>query len=345
VRRLRHQLYAHLERLPCSCHDQADTGDLVQRCSSDVETVRVFLSAQIVEIARVMLFLLIAIPIMVSQDLLMSLLSLALIPVIILFAVLFFKKVRQLFEEVDQSEGRLTMVLQENLTGIRVVRAFARQEFEARKFLKHNGEFRDLEYRLFIALSNYWVLSDVLVMSQIGLVLVGGGYFVVPGSISLGTWVLFFWLLRTIIWPVRHLGRVLADTGKAAVTIVRIREILNFVEESQEADSAEPLRGDIEIRGLTFAYRDRRPALNDLSLTIKAGKTVALLGPPGAGKSTLANLLTRLYDYGQGSIRVGGQELNSINRDAVRDSFGMVLQDPFLYSKTVRENVVIGSRP
>jgi ATP-binding cassette subfamily B protein len=342
VNRLRHQLYAHLERLPCAYHDRADTGDLVQRCSSDVETVRVFLAAQVVEIARVSLFLMIAIPIMFWQDVTMSALSLVLFPVIIFFALVFFAKVRNLFEQVDQSEGRLTTVLQENLTGIRVVRAFARQEYEVEKFLDRNGEFRDLEFRLFVALSNYWTLSDLLVFAQMGIVLIGGGYLALQGDITIGTWVLFFWLLRTIIWPIRHIGRVLADTGKAAVAIGRIREILNVDPESEQAASDQPVRGDIEVRDLTFAYRAGRPALDGLSLTIKEGDTIALLGPPGAGKSTLVNLLVRLYDYESGSIRIGDRELNTINRTNVRDAFGMVLQDPFLYSKTVRENVVVG---
>jgi ATP-binding cassette, subfamily B, bacterial len=342
VRGLRHRLYEHLEKLPCAYHDQADTGDLVQRCSSDVETVRVFLASQVVEIARASLFMAVAIPIMFTQDLGMSALSLALVPVIILFAALFFRKVRRLFHQVDEAEGELTTVLQENLTGIRVVRAFARQEFEIDKFLRRNGEFRDLEFKLFIALSNYWTLSDMLVFLQLGIALFGGGYLVLQGSISLGTWVLFWWLLRTIIWPIRHIGRVLADSGKATVSIERIQQILSEEPESEEDVPDEPVRGAIDVGHLTFSYRDGRPALNDLSLTIHEGETVALLGAPGAGKSTLVNLLVRLYDYEQGSIQIGGRELSTLNRAAVRDAFGMVLQDPFLYSKTVRDNVVIG---
>jgi ATP-binding cassette subfamily B protein len=342
VRGLRHRLFAHLERLPCAYHDRADTGDLVQRCSSDVETLRVFLSAQIVEIARVLLFLAVAIPIMFWQSVWMSLLSLALFPLLIGFAVGFFRKVRRLFQNVDEAEARMSTVLQENLTGIRVVRAFTRQEFEIGKFAKENDEFRDLEFRLFFALSNYWALSDLLVFAQVGLVLFGGGYLLLAGSISLGTWMLYFWLVRTIIWPIRHFGRVLVDSGKATISIGRILEILNVPEESEEPAPTQQIGGDIEIRHLTFAYSDGRPALNDLTLSIREGETVALLGPPGAGKSTLVNLLVRLYDYDEGSITIGGRELRTLNRAAVRDAFGMVLQDPFLYSKTVRENVVLG---
>ena len=182
----------------------------------------------------------------------------------------------------------------------------------------------------------------MLVLSQIGLVLIGGGYFVLAGEISVGTWVLFSWLVRTIIWPVRQIGRVLVDSGKAAVAIDRIGAILAEPVESVEPAPAAPLAGDIEIRDLTFRYHDGPPALEGVSLSIRSGETVALLGRPGAGKSTLVNLLVRLYDYQQGSIRIGGRELNETSRAAVRGAFGMVLQDPFLYSRTVRENVTLG---
>jgi len=347
VRDLRRRLYVHLEQLPCAYHDQADTGDLVQRCSSDVETVRVFLAAQIVEIGRVSLFLLVAIPLMLLQDVRMTLVSLVVVPFIITFAILFFRKVRNLFEEIDKAEGQLTTVLQENLTGVRVVRAFAQQEYEIDKFKQRNDRFRDLEYRLFFAFSNYWALSDIMCFAQLGVILIGGGYFAMQGSLSLGTWVMFFWLLRTIIWPVRHFGRVLADSGKATVAIGRIREILNEQTEEELApttlNDAKPIAGDIEIRNLSFAYKDGTSAIDDLSLTIREGETVALLGPPGAGKSTLMNLLVRLYEFEKGSISIGGRDLKSLDRQTLRQAFGMVLQDPFLYSKTVQANIAVGN--
>ncbi len=349
VRDLRHRLFICLEQLPCAYHDQADTGDLVQRCSSDVETVRVFLAAQIVEIGRVSLFLLIAIPLMLLQDVRMTLVSLVIVPFIITFAILFFRQVRSLFEEIDKAEGKLTTVLQENLTGVRVVRAFAQQEYEIDKFMQRNTRFRDLENRLFFAFSNYWATSDLLCFGQLGVILIGGGYFAMQGNLSLGTWVMFFWLLRTIIWPVRHFGRVLADSGKATVAIGRIQEILNeppedqLSEQTPTSNEPSPIAGDIEIRNLTFAYKDGTSALDDLSLTIHEGETVALLGPPGAGKSTLMNLLVRLYEYEHGSISIGGRDLTSIDRKQLRHAFGMVLQDPFLYSKTVKENIAVGN--
>jgi ATP-binding cassette, subfamily B, bacterial len=342
VQQLRHRLYAHMEKLPSTYFDQTKTGDIVQRCSSDVETVRVFMAGQVVEIAKVMLLLLVGVPIMFWQNARMSLISLVSFPVLVGFTFFHYQRIRKLFEKVDEAEGRLSTCLQENLTGIRVSRAFARQDFEIEKFRKVNDDFRDLEMNLFRGLALFWSLSDVVVLLQLGTVLISGGYFVIQGQLSLGTWVFFWWMVQTIIWPVRQIGRIVADSSRAAVSIGRINEILHEKEESDEPVSVEPIDGAIEINNLTFSYKTGDPVLKDLSLTISAGETVAILGRPGAGKSTLVHLLVRLYDYTSGSIRIGGRELNTLDRKSVRSVFGVVLQDPFLYSKSVRDNVVIG---
>ena len=181
VQQLRHQLYAHMEKLPSGYFDQHKTGDIVQRCSSDVETVRVFMAAQVVEIAKVALLLIVGVPIMFSQNVSMSLIALASFPLLMVFTYFHFLRIRKLFERVDEAEGRLSAVLQENLTGIRVSRAFAQQEFEIAKFRKVNDEFRDLEMDLFRGLALFWSLSDVLVLVQLGTVLISGGYFVMHG--------------------------------------------------------------------------------------------------------------------------------------------------------------------
>src|SRR5690606_6813058 len=213
VRSIRHRLYAHMERLPSGYFDRKETGDIVQRCSSDVETVRVFMASQVVEIAKVALLLLIGVPIMFWQNVRMSAISLASFPLLLTFTYFFYQRIRRLFEEVDEADGRLNTVLQENLTGIRVVRAFAQQDYETEKFRKANDDFRDLEMDLFRGLALFWSISDVVVLLQLAAVLISGGYFVMQGQLSIGSWVYFWWIVQTIIWPVRQIGRVVADSS------------------------------------------------------------------------------------------------------------------------------------
>jgi ATP-binding cassette subfamily B protein len=346
VRGIRDRVLGHLQHLPCSFHDRAETGDLVQRCTSDVETIRVFLAGQVVEIGRALLLLLTVLPILIALDVRMTVVSLALFPVIIAFAILFFRRVQRLFRATDEAEGKMTAVLQENLTGIRVVRAFARQEFECARFAERNREFRDRNHALIRLLGNYWALSDLLCVGQIGLLLVYGAIAVQRAEITVGTLFAFLLYENLVIWPVRHMGRLLTDTGKALVALDRLREILSTPEETDppvvpEGD-APRLRGEIEVEGLTFGFGETEPVLRNVSFRVERGQTLALVGPPGAGKSTLIQLLLRLYDYEEGSIRLDGRELSTLGRKQVRAQIGVVLQEPFLYSKTLSANVRVG---
>jgi ATP-binding cassette subfamily B protein len=342
ARSVRDRIYGHLENLPCAYHDRADTGDLVQRCTSDVETVRVFLSQQLVEISRTALLLLIVVPILLWLDATLALVSVALFPVIFLFAAVFFRRVKALFQRVDEAEGAMTSVLQENLTGIRVVRAFARQEFECAKFDGRNRHHRDLHFRLFRLLGNYWALSDLLCLAQLGLVLIVGGHRLLGGTISVGTLYEFVTYVGVVVWPVRHLGRVLQDTGKAIVSLRRLREILAVAEEAGGGlVPSGPLRGAIEVGGLSFSHGGA-PVLREIAFSVAPGQTLALLGPPGSGKSTLVQILLRLYSYTEGSFRLDGHELRDLDPRYVRAQVGVVMQEPFLYSRTIGANVRLG---
>ncbi|MDA0979196.1 MAG: ABC transporter ATP-binding protein [Proteobacteria bacterium] len=347
VRRLRDRLFDHLEHLPSAFHDRADTGDLVQRCTSDMETVRVFLSGQTIEISRAILMLIVVLPILFSLDARMAWLSLVTMPFLLVAAVIFFQKVKRLFEIVDESEAALTTVLQENLTGIRVVRAFARQEFETRKFAVKNATFRDNNNRLIGMMGIYYGFSDIVCLGQIGLLLIVGATWVIDGSLSVGTLFAFITYEGMIIWPIRHMGRVLTDSGKAIVAMGRLAEILSQPIESQnEQTPATRLSGQIRFNHVSFSY-DKTPILKDISFEVNPGETLALLGPPGSGKSTIAQLLLRLYDYepgdgGRNSIRLGGHELCDLNRKYVRSQISIVMQEPFLYSNSIEGNLRIG---
>jgi len=345
IRRLRDRVFDHLEHLPSSFHDKADTGDLVQRCTSDMETIRVFLSGQVIEISRAILMLIVVTPILFSMNVKMAWLSLVIMPFLIVAAVFFFQRVKALFTIVDEAEAELTTVLQENLTGIRVVRAFARQEFEIEKFAEKNAAFRDHNMRLMALLGTYYSFSDLICLGQIGVLLIVGANWVLAGSLSIGTLFAFLTYEGMVIWPIRHMGRVLTDSGKAVVSIGRISEILSEPKESQnEPNPGKRLNGRIRFNDVFFAYNKTTPVLNGISFDIKPGQTLALLGPPGCGKSTIAQLLLRLYDYQSagGSIKLDDLELCNLNRKFVRSQISSVLQEPFLYSASIVANLQIG---
>ncbi len=347
VRRFRERIYTHMACLPATWLDEADTGDLVQRCTSDVETVRAFLSTQIIEIARAVLLVGLVTPILFALDVALAWVAISLLPVIVIFAFVFFSRIKALFQQMDEAEGRMTTVLQENLTAIRVVRAFGRQDHEVQKFGARNEEFRAHHQRFIRLLGAYWSSSDLLSMAQIGLVLIVGAAFTRSGNMSVGTLAAFLEYEFLIIWPVRQLGRVLSEAGKAVVSMRRLREILDVPEEGDldvtPGTKLLPLSGALEVQDLSFGFKPAEVALEGISFRIEAGQTLALIGPPGAGKTALIQLLLRLYDYEEGSIRFDGRELNELPRRFVRSHFGVVLQEPFLYSRSVKANLALGA--
>ena len=343
VRRLRDHIFNHLEHLPASFHDRSDTGDLVQRCTSDMETVRVFLSGQTIEIARAVLMLVVVTPILFYMDVTMAWLSLAIMPLLFFAAIWFFQTVKEVFTAVDEAEAKMTTVLQENLTGIRVVRAFARQEFETEKFAEKNAAFRDHNKRLMVLLGGYYGFSDIFCLGQTGFILLVGASRVMDGTLTVGTLFAFITYVSMIIWPIRHMGRVLTDSGKAIVAIGRLTEILTEPVESEEKLTPETqLSGAVSFRDVHFEYDERGAVLNGISFSIAPGETLALLGAPGSGKSTIAQLLLRLYDYQSGSIRLDEHELSTLNRKYVRSQISIVLQEPFLYSASIGANLLVG---
>lgn len=369
--RLRKNVYGHLMDLPASYFDQADTGDLVQRCTSDVDTVRIFLSTQVVEIARAVLLIACALPMLFALDVRLAWVSMALLPFIVIYSLLFFRSLKEVFRASDEAEGRMTAVLQENLTGIRVVRSFGRQSYEETKFAEANQEHRQRTLDLFHILSLFWSISDILCMTQLGLVLFFGAAWCFDGSMTIGTMVAFQQYAAMIIWPVRQMGRTLVDAGKAKVALKRLGEILHHPLESevlvQRVAGLSPSMPSewtgLEAENLHFAFprssedgsapstdggdSEKEPVLNGISFRLEPGRTLALVGPPGSGKSVLVQLLLGLYDYGSphgsGSLRWSGQELRSLPREGLRRAIAAVLQSPFLYAKTIETNLRIGA--
>ncbi len=344
VRGLRDRIYDHLQHLPCGYFHTAETGDLIQRCTSDVETLRKFLADQVVEIGRAAVMLVVPIPLMLLIDPRMTGVSLLLIPFICAFSFFCFRQIRLTFTEADEAEGKMTARIQENLTGIRVVRAFARQEFELKQFEARNGVHRALDYKLYLLLARFWSVSDLLCFLQKGLVVFAGVYWLSVGTLQVGAFFYFVTAVNMFIWPVRQMGRILSDLGKALVALERLDEILGepLEDHADVGVSVPDLGGEVVFDSVSFAHGDA-PVLRDVSFTVPEGKTLAILGPSGSGKTTIVNLLLRLYDYTQGSIRVGGNELSTLERKALRRRMAVVLQEPFLYSKTLGENARLGA--
>ena len=343
ARKLRNDLYRHLQHLPFAYHVKAQAGELIQRCTSDVDTIRRFLAVQVMEVVNTVLMVVIAMSILLPRSVPITLYSLILVPPLFCFATWFFKMVHKSFEVADEADGVLNAVLQENLSGVRVVRAFGQQEREVEKFDRVNNDLRKKNLRLNELLAIYWGGGDAISMTQTLLTLVVCIIYACNGWITVGTLIVFTSTLGMLLFPIRQLGRTLSDAGKAMVSMKRVQAILHEEAEPDEPNALKPdLHGDIVFDHVSFAYPDDNVlVLRDVSFTIPAGKTAAVLGGTGSGKSTMMYLLQRLYAPTSGKITIGGVDIQQIDRKYLRAHVGLILQEPFLYSKSIRENVGI----
>ena len=343
ARKLRNDLYRHLQHLPFAYHVKAQAGELIQRCTSDVDTIRRFLAVQVMEVVNTVLMVVIAMSILLPRSVPITLYSLILVPPLFCFATWVFKMVHKSFEVADEADGVLNAVLQENLSGVRVVRAFGQQEREVEKFDRVNNDLRKKNLRLNELLAIYWGGGDAISMTQTLLTLVVCIIYACNGWITVGTLIVFTSTLGMLLFPIRQLGRTLSDAGKAMVSMKRVQAILHEEAEPDEPNALKPdLHGDIVFDHVSFAYPDDNvPVLRDVSFTIPAGKTAAVLGGTGSGKSTMMYLLQRLYTPTSGKITIGGVDIQQIDRKYLRAHVGLILQEPFLYSKSIRENVGI----
>ena len=343
ARKLRNDLYRHLQHLPFAYHVKAQAGELIQRCTSDVDTIRRFLAVQVMEVVNTVLMVVIAMSILLPRSVPITLYSLILVPPLFCFATWFFKMVHKSFEVADEADGVLNAVLQENLSGVRVVRAFGQQEREVEKFDRVNNDLRKKNLRLNELLAIYWGGGDAISMTQTLLTLVVCIIYACNGWITVGTLIVFTSTLGMLLFPIRQLGRTLSDAGKAMVSMKRVQAILHEEAEPDEPNALKPdLHGDIVFDHVSFAYPDDNvPVLRDVSFTIPAGKTAAVLGGTGSGKSTMMYLLQRLYTPTSGKITIGGVDIQQIDRKYLRAHVGLILQEPFLYSKSIWENVGI----
>lgn len=353
AKNMRDTLFVHVQKLPMEWHDKNQTGDIIQRCTSDVEVIRNFVVTQLLEVFRTVFLIVTSFAMMLSMNVRLSLAVLLFVPIVVVYSAVFYRLIAKRFVAADEAEGELSTVVQENATGVRVVRAFGRERFEMDRFYEKNEIFAKLWIRLGTLSGLYWGVGDLITGLQVVTVIVLGTAEAVRGNISVGEFIAFASYNTTLVWPIRGLGRILSDMSKAGVSFERVDYIIRAEEEAYGEPGEEKGEGaqkdtdsDIVFDHVNFGYEDGKTVLSDISFRIPKGCTFGILGGTGSGKSTIVQLLARLYELpdGQGSIRVGGKDIREIPLRELRGRVGMVLQEPFLYSRTIRENIA-ASRP
>lgn len=344
VKTMRDKVFRHLLALPDDWYGKNRTGDIIQRCTSDINMVKDFLSEQLVSVFRIVVMLALSLFFMFSLHVGLTLIALAGVPVLLTTSLIFHKKVSPEFEICDENEGKLSAIVQENLTGVRVVRAFGREVYEKEKFDNQNRYYMGLWDRVNKMFCRYWSVADLIANLQIMLLVVFGAVFAIRGELSAGAYIAFLSYNGYLTWPIRQLGRVISEMSKAGVSLRRIEDILNAAPERDEVGAEHvttDYRGDIAFDRVSFSFDGKTPVLEDVSFTVPAGSTVGILGGTGSGKSTLVRLLDRLYPLpeGSGTISVGGIDIRRLRAAELRSNIGFVLQEPYLFSRTIGENL------
>lgn len=343
--RLRNYLFDHVQRLSFTYHDKHQTGDLLQRCTSDVDAVRRFFAEQAVGTGRILMLFLINLMAIAVLNWQLALFSTICIPFVVIVSLWFFRRISDKYEKFQDQEGAMTTRLQENLTGVRVVKAFARQRYEMDKFEEENFKHFLRGREMLIWHSLFWPTLDFVTGAQLLASYFVGGWLVINNQMSVGNYVAFAGMVVYIIFPMRNLGRLIVEMSRGLVSYDRVAEIIAEDREPLEEETAAPvetLKGEIEFRNVSFEYEPNSPVLKNVSFRVKPGQVVALMGATGSGKTSVVNLLTRFYDYTSGSILLDGHELRDYPRDFLRRNIGIVEQEPFLFSRSVRENITYG---
>lgn len=339
AKNMRDILFAHVQKLPMKWHDGVQTGDIIQRCTADVETIRNFVVTQVLEVFRTVFLLVVSLAMMLTMNRKLTMVALAFTPVVVLYSGIFYHLIAKNYTAADEAEGDLSTVVQENATGVRVVRAFGRERFEIDQFDEKNEIFARLWIRLGTLSGLYWAVGDLITGLQVLVIVTLGAIEAVHGSITAGEFIAFASYNTTLVWPVRSLGRILSEMSKTGVSFDRVNYILDSSEEEMAESGVIPERTDIVFDHVSFGYEENQSVLEDVSFHIKEGTTCGVLGGTGSGKTTIVHLLDRLYELKKGTVQIGGVDIRDIPRSWIRSHVGMVLQEPFLFSRTIRDNI------
>lgn len=342
ARRLRNYLFDHIQRLSFSYHDKMQTGELLQRSTSDVDAIRRFYVEQGVGIGRIILLFIVNLAAIMTINVRLAVLSVVVIPVLVVVSIFFFKRVSDRYEAFQEQEAKLSTMLQESLSGVRVVKAFARQSYEMDKFEKVNHEQYQRGARLTIMHSYFWPVTDILTGFQMLFGFFVGATMVINGTISIGNYLSYAGMIIWIIFPMRNLGRLIVQLSTGLVSYDRVMEVIKQEREPLREGEAAPvdyLKGEVVFQNVWFEYDPGVPVLQNVSFRCMPGQTIALLGSTGSGKTSLVGLLPRFYDYTGGSITLDGVELREFPRRFLRENIGIIEQEPFLFSRSIRENI------
>jgi len=346
TRRLRDFLFDHIQRLSFSYHATTPTGDLIERVTSDVDALRRFFSEQGIGMGRIILLFVINFIAILNLNVKLGLMSVIVIPFMLVVSLWFFKKVTKAYEEYQAQEAVLSTTLQENLTGVRVVKAFARQDYEKKKFEKDNwGKY--LKGKILLLMhSLFWPLSDIVLGFQMLFGFIYAANMAIKGEITVGMYIAYVGLVVWLIWPIRNLGRIIVSASTGMVSYGRLMDVVKQAREPLLDGTyrpKSPVRGDVVFENVSFMYSDGKSnALKNISFHVKPGQAIALLGSTGSGKTSLVNLLPRFHEYTSGRILVDGVELTEYSRAFLRRNIGIVEQEPFLFSRSIRENITYG---
>ena len=345
VQRLRDYLYDHIQRLSFRYHDKAQTGELIQRSTSDVDAIRRFFADQAVNAGRIILLFVINFIAIWRLNAGLALFSVIVIPIVLVVSMWFFKRISRTYEAHQEQEAGLSTALQENLTGVRVVKAFARQSYERDKFEQASWELFLRGRKLLTLHAFYWPVTDIMCGFQMLAGFLVAAIMTIDGTLTVGEYVAYSSLLIWLIWPMRNLGRLIVQMSSGLVSYGRVMEVIKEEREPLTEGAYRPqgaVRGAIEFKNVSFEYDASVAVLHEISFRCEPGQVVALLGPTGSGKSSLVNLLPRFYDYTGGVLLLDGVELRAYPRKFLRQHIGIVEQEPFLFSRTIRENITYG---
>ena len=346
VKNMRDTLFSHISRLPYAWHMKNSTGDIIQRCTTDVDRMRTFVAEQLTTVFRITILIAMSLYFMFSMNVKMAIIATVPIPIILAYSVIFRKEMHTGFKKCDENEGLVSNIVQENLTGVRVVRAFANEKLEKERFKKQNDYYCSLWVHMGHVIGKFFSIQDILCGLQILLVTVFGAVLAVKGEMTSGEYVAFVSYNGMLSFPIRRLGRMLSEMAKAGVSLDRLAYIMDSEEEHDRPGAADyDMTGDIRFEGITFCYEEGHDILKDINIEIPAGSTLGILGGTGSGKSTLMLLLDKLYDIpeGRGRITIGGVDIRDIRTQHLRKNIAMVLQEPYLFSRSLKDNIGIAN--